>query len=138
MRLLDTKTIKHHQNIVGGAVLAVGRRILRHVRWRIAARGIGDGPVAPTKMLKLLFPAAMIAGEFMDEDDRRAASGFLVVQPYAVVGRSKSHVQLRFQLVERPSKSWRRRRCLAVGNAKTWVLADVAICYVSDVEVSIE
>jgi hypothetical protein len=30
-------------------------------------------------MLKLLFPAAMIAGEFMDEDDRRAAASFLVV-----------------------------------------------------------
>src|SRR6266850_1963767 len=79
MRLLDTKTIKHHQDIVGGTVLAVGRRILRHVRWRIAARGIGDGPVAPTKMLKLLFPAAVIAGEFMDEDDRRSASSFLIV-----------------------------------------------------------
>jgi hypothetical protein len=30
-------------------------------------------------MLKLLFPAAMIAGKFMDEDDWRAAPGFLVV-----------------------------------------------------------
>jgi hypothetical protein len=30
-------------------------------------------------MLKLLVPAAMIAREFMGEDDRRAASSFLVV-----------------------------------------------------------
>jgi hypothetical protein len=30
-------------------------------------------------MLKLLFPAAMIAGEFMDEDDRRAAAGFFKI-----------------------------------------------------------
>src|SRR5260370_29256926 len=97
MRLPDTKMIKHHQNVVGSAVLAVGRRILLHVRWRIAARGIGDGPVAPAKMLKLLFPAAMIAGEFMDEDDRRGASGFLVVSPYALISGSKSHGQLRFQ-----------------------------------------
>src|SRR6202047_540241 len=79
MRLLDTKMIEHHENVVRRAVLAVGRRILRHVRRRIAARGIGDGPVTPAKMLKLLFPAAMIAGEFMDEDDRRAAAGFLII-----------------------------------------------------------
>src|SRR5258708_4334449 len=97
MRLLDTKMIEHHENVVGGAVLTIGRRILRHVRRRIAARGIGNGAVAPAKMLKLLFPAAMIAGEFMDEDDRRAAAGFLVVQPYAVISGSKSHGQLRFQ-----------------------------------------
>src|SRR5882762_9778045 len=105
MRLLDTKTIKHHQNIVGGTVLAVGRWILRHVRWRIAARGIGDGPVAPAEMLKLLFPAAMIAGEFMDEDDRRSASGFLVVQPYAVISGGKSHGQLQSQPLKRRSRS---------------------------------
>jgi hypothetical protein len=30
-------------------------------------------------MLKPLFPAAMIAGEFVDEDDRRASAGFLIV-----------------------------------------------------------
>jgi hypothetical protein len=47
-------------------------------------------------MLKLLFPAAMIAGEFMDENDRRAASGFLIIQPYAVIGGGKGHGQLRF------------------------------------------
>src|SRR5664279_1765813 len=103
MRLPDSKMIKHRQNVVSGAVLAIGRRILRYVRWRIAARGIGDGPVAPAKMQKLLFPAAMIAGEFMDEDDRRAASGFLVVQPYAVISGRKSHGQLRFQPLNRRS-----------------------------------
>src|SRR6266849_4378360 len=96
MRLLDTKMIEHHENVVRCAVLAIGRRILRHVRRRIAARGIGDGPVTPAKMLKLLFPAAMIAGEFMDEDDRRAASGFLIIWPYAVIRGCKSHGQLRF------------------------------------------
>src|SRR5712664_4193007 len=105
MRLLDTKTIKHHQDIVGGTVLAVGRRILRHVRWRIAARGIGDGPVAPAKMLKLLFPAAMVASEFMDEDDRRSASSFLIVEAYAVISGRKSHGQLRFQPLKRRSRS---------------------------------
>jgi hypothetical protein len=31
MRLLDPKMIKHHQNVVGSAVLVVGRRVLRHV-----------------------------------------------------------------------------------------------------------
>src|SRR5260370_32390404 len=79
MRLRDTKMIEHHENVVGCAVLAIGRWILRHVRRRIAARGIGDGAVAPAEMLKLLFPAAMIAGEFMDEDDRRTAACFLIV-----------------------------------------------------------
>src|ERR1700692_658107 len=97
MRLRNRKMIEHRQNVVGRAVLAIGRRILRYVRWRIAARGIGDGPVALPEMLKLLFPAAMIAGEFMDEDDRRAASGFLVIEPHAVIGGRKSHGLLRFQ-----------------------------------------
>src|SRR5229473_7375986 len=31
MRLLDTKMIEHHENVVRCAVLAIGRRILRHV-----------------------------------------------------------------------------------------------------------
>src|ERR1700722_6455946 len=97
MRLRNRKMINHPQNVVGRAALAIGRRILRYVRWRIAARGIGDGPVALPEMLKLLFPAAMIAGEFMDEDDRRAASGFLVVQPHAVISGRKGHGQLRVQ-----------------------------------------
>jgi hypothetical protein len=48
-------------------------------------------------MLQLLFPAAMIAGEFMDKDDRQSASGFLIVQPHAVISGSKSHGELRFQ-----------------------------------------
>src|SRR6267142_507602 len=71
----------------------------------MAARGIGDRPVAPAKMLKLLFPAAMIAGEFMDEDDRRSASSFLVVQPYAVISGSKGHGQPRFHPLKTRSRS---------------------------------
>src|ERR1700686_5018096 len=56
-------------------------------------------------MPKLQFPAAMIAGEFMDEDDWRSASSFLKVQPYAVISGSKSHGQLRFQSLKRRSLS---------------------------------
>src|ERR1700722_2553819 len=97
MRLPDRKMIEHRQDVVGRAVLAIGRRILRYVRWRVAAGGLGDGAVALAEMLKLLFPAAMVAGEFMDEDDRRAAAGFLKVQPHAVISGRKSHGQLRFQ-----------------------------------------
>ena len=105
MRLPDGKMIEHRQNVVGGAVLAIGRRILRDVRWRIAARGIGDGPVTLAKVAKLVFPAAMIAGEFMHEDDRRAAAGFLKVQPYAVISGRKSHGQLRFQPLKEVSSA---------------------------------
>src|SRR5260370_37484276 len=90
-------------------------------------------------MLKLLFQGAMIPGEFMDEDDRRAASSFLVVQPYAVISGSKSHGQLRFQPLKRRSRSmetpviilsvrdieiwsWRMKCCSALSvNRNCWI-----------------
>ena len=57
-------------DVVRGAVLGITGWILRHVGRRIAARAEGDGAVALAKMAQLRFPAAVIAGEFMHEDER--------------------------------------------------------------------
>jgi hypothetical protein len=45
-------------------------------------------------MPDLRFPTAIVAREFMDEDDRRAGPGFLTVQFYSVVGDGVWHRSL--------------------------------------------
>jgi hypothetical protein len=45
-------------------------------------------------MPDLHLPTAIVAREFMDEDNRRAGPGFLTVQLYSVVGDSVGHWSL--------------------------------------------
>jgi hypothetical protein len=42
-------------------------------------------------MPQLRFPTAVISGELMDEDERCAAAGFLVVQLDAIIGACEGH-----------------------------------------------
>ena len=89
MGLVDPQMIEHRGDVVRRPGLGVFRHIVRHVRRRIAARGVGDRPVSLAEMPHLGFPGAVVAGEFMHEDDRRARTAFLVVQADAVIGGGK-------------------------------------------------
>src|SRR5580693_1153367 len=56
MSLLDLQMVHHRQNVVGGAVLRIALRFLRHFRWRIATRAKSDAAVALAEMAHLHFP----------------------------------------------------------------------------------
>jgi hypothetical protein len=65
-----------------------------HVGWRIAARGVGDAAVAAREVSDLRFPAAMVAGELMHEQQPLAGPGALHVQRDAIVGLDQRHLRL--------------------------------------------
>ena len=69
---------------VCGLILRIHLPALRHVRRRVAARVVGDAAIAPAEEADLRLPAVQIIGELVHEHDRRAFSGFFVVQAYAV------------------------------------------------------
>ena len=72
--------IKHCDNVIGGAILGIGKDRLRDVGRQIAARVECNDAVTPAEMPDLRFPTAIVAREFIDEDDRRAGPGLLTVQ----------------------------------------------------------
>ena len=69
-------------DIVGGPRLAVAGRIVRRVGGRVAARIVGQRPVAVREMPQLRLPGAQVAGEFVHEDDRRSRPRLLVIQAH--------------------------------------------------------
>ena len=94
MRLVDIKRVEHGADVVAGALLRIARRIFGHVRGRVAARIVGDAAIAPPEIAHLAFVAAIIVGEFVDEDDRRPRPGLLVIEADAVIGRQLCHRRL--------------------------------------------
>ena len=91
MRLVDRQGIERGANVVPGAGLRISRGIFGYIGGRVAAGIVGDGAIAPSKMAQLALVAAVIVGEFMNEDDRGAGTGLLVIKPDAVVGREVWH-----------------------------------------------
>ena len=87
MRLVDLQRIEHGADVVAGAILRIARRVLGHVRGRVAAGIVGDAAVAPPEIAHLAFVAAIVVGEFVDEDDRRPRPCLLVIEADAVIGR---------------------------------------------------
>ena len=88
----DAERVEHAADVVARARLRVALEVLGHVGGRIAARVVGDAAVAAREVAHLRLPAAVVAGELVHEDDRRAAAGLLVVQLDAVVGVQRWHV----------------------------------------------
>ncbi len=72
MRRGDLEPVEHRTDIVTGAILRVAVGILRHFGWRVAAGIVGDAAITPGKVADLRLEAAIVVGEFMDEDDRSA------------------------------------------------------------------
>jgi len=65
--------------------------VARDVGRRIAARRVDDAAVAAAQRADLRLPAAVVARELVDEEDRRAVAGLLPVQADPVVGRRGAH-----------------------------------------------
>ncbi len=94
MSTVYTEMIEHRENVIGGAILGIGGNRLRHIGGGIAAGVEGNDAVTPAEMPDLRLPAAIVAREFMDEDDRRPGPGLLAVQLHSVVGDSVWHRSL--------------------------------------------
>src|SRR5256885_5503342 len=58
---------------------------------QITARVGGDAAVAAREKAQLRLVAAIVAGEFMHEDDRVAGAGLLVIEADAVIGGDMGH-----------------------------------------------
>ena len=115
MRLCDFEMIEHGERVGVEMPVAVdlGRR--RHVRRRVAARGIGDAAVAAREVTHLRLPIGVVGGEFVQEDDRRPAAGLLEIEPDIVAGDGIGH--LLFLLTGRASKiAVNARGCNAAGS----------------------
>src|SRR5262249_10512345 len=81
MRALDLEVIEDGGDIVGLLLLAIDVGIVGYVRGRIAARVVGNAAIAPREEAQLRLPAAEIAREFMDEDQRITVARLLVIEP---------------------------------------------------------
>ena len=92
MGLGDTEVVQHVPGIVDRRLLAVLGAIGRHVRAGIAAEGVGDAAMPPGEEAHLRFPAPPVATVLVDEQDRRAAAGFLEVELHAVRRRGMRHL----------------------------------------------
>src|SRR5438034_343074 len=91
VRALEAQMIEHRSDVGGGAPLGIGDLACRHIRRRITSGVECDAAVAPAEMSHLPLPAAMIPGEFVHEDQRRAGTGLLIVKANSVVGHGKWH-----------------------------------------------
>src|SRR2546425_6642390 len=80
MRLIYPEMVQHRNNVVACMRLRVARAVFRHVGGRKAARVEGDAAEVAREKAQLRLPAAVIAGEFVHEHERRAAAGLLEIQ----------------------------------------------------------
>src|ERR1700690_2477967 len=87
--------IEHRDGIAHHMAIAVGVGRWWRVGRRIAARGIGDATVTLAEFAQLRLPAAMVAGEFMHEQDRRPLPHLFVKEPHIVVCERVRHGPIR-------------------------------------------
>ncbi len=88
---IDPQVVEHGDGVVARVDLRIARAVFRHIGRRKTARVVGDAAEIAREKAHLRLPAAMIAGELVDEDERRAAAGFLVMEPGAVLGTRVGH-----------------------------------------------
>ena len=79
---LDREPLHDGGNVVHGKLPAILIEVFGNVAGRIAARIVGDAAVGAREMANLGFPLAAIRSEFVDENDRVSATGFLTIQLY--------------------------------------------------------
>ena len=91
MRLGNLQMIEHRDR-VGVEMLvgvAVGRR--RHVRGRIAARGIGDAAMAAREVAHLRLPIGVVGREFVHEENGRSAAHLFEIEADIVARDGMRH-----------------------------------------------
>ena len=82
--LRDLQVIQESPDVFHGLLLGEGRGIVGNVRRRVSARVERDRAVAPAEEVDLGAPAEGLAGELVDEDERRPLADHLVEQIDAV------------------------------------------------------
>ena len=92
--LIDLQRVHQRDDVGAGEILAIARRIVWYVRRRIAALAESHAAIIPTEPAHLRLPGAVVAGKFMDEDDRRPGAGLLVVEVHAIGGFDFGHSHL--------------------------------------------
>jgi hypothetical protein len=91
VRALDPQVVEYRDRIVARMRLRIAFAIFRDVGGRKAARRVGDAAEAAREEAHLRLPASVIACEFVDEKNRRAAAGFFVVEAGAVFSDGVRH-----------------------------------------------
>jgi hypothetical protein len=87
----DLEAVEHGDRVRHRALLGVRLRVGGHVRRRVAAGRVGDAAIGPREEPHLRLPAAVVAGELVDEQERLALTGLLGMQLHAVVGHDRWH-----------------------------------------------
>ena len=91
MGLIDRERVEHGADIVARPVLRIAVGVIRHIGGRIAAGIVRDAAVTPAEIPHLPLVAAIVVGEFVDEHDRGAGAGLLVIEADPVIGRQVWH-----------------------------------------------
>ena len=91
MRPVDLQRIHHADHVVARDVLRIHFRLFGNVGRRIAALAVGDAAMRARELAQLRLPGAIVCRIFVDEDDRRAAPGFLIIELDAVFHRQMRH-----------------------------------------------
>jgi len=100
VRLIDGKVVEHIHGIVDRPPLRVAVYAIRHIGGGISARIVRDAAVAAPKIAHLKLPRAVIAGEFMNEQDRPPSAAVFVIELHAVICRQVRHRTFPLPLVE--------------------------------------
>src|ERR1700732_1256665 len=91
MRLVDFERIEHRADVIAGAVLRKALAVPGYIRRGISACIKGDTAVALTEIAQLQFIGSIVAGKFVNEDDRNPTADLFVIELDAVVGSQMRH-----------------------------------------------
>src|SRR5215475_4576785 len=106
VRFVDLESIQHGPDVVSGALLRIALAILGDIGRRISARVERHAAIIFREMANLLLVGAIVAGKFMDKNDRDAFDGFFIVELDPVIGRQMWHaflIQKAWARAERPA-----------------------------------
>jgi hypothetical protein len=106
VRFVDLESIQHGPNVVSRALLRVALAILRDIRRGVSAGVECHAAIILREMANLLLVGAVVAGKFMDKNNRDAFASFLIVELDPVIGRQMWHailIQKAWARAERPA-----------------------------------
>src|SRR3989475_5023427 len=87
--LADAEPAEELVHVLDQRLLGIRVRVLRYLRRRVAAGGVGDDAITPAEVTDLLLPRPVVAAELVTPHQREALAGLLVVQIDAVDARGR-------------------------------------------------
>jgi hypothetical protein len=88
---VDLQRVHQRDDVGASEVLAIARGVIGNVRRRIATLTVGDAAMIAAEPAHLRLPGAIIAGKFMDKDDRRPGASFFVIQVHTIASLDFGH-----------------------------------------------